>query len=358
MNNKESIYIRIEPDGEKPHYIQAYKFKPLEANELNHQPDHEFLLHIVESRYLNPKNEEWCENENINIPISFKYNPVIFALVDDGWLPPVFVVPKLYLIDRNILSSLMKSESKNEYSIKKEWWLSIFESDDTSGGPTIEINTLFVAIEGEHRKYPNFLQFISEEKIANEIVKNFYKKIKITTFSTEQKEIIHSHFKNKNYSDLFKFTQKSIGYIINPIKKNKKHETLLKIIELSKNYNLAESRHIVILILSCLYGSSKNPYNFARKIIKPQKSYKLENFYNSISDLSFIELMLLLKRYNSPNYSGLTADRHLAYYWSRLKPKINYESEHLSYTFSISNELFEDASPEELVVIRNLLSTL
>ena len=124
MNKKESIYIRIEPDGEKPHYIQAYKFKPLEANELNHQPDHEFLLHIVESRYLNPKNEEWCENENINIPISFKYNPVIFALVDDGWLPPVFVVPKLYLIDRNILSSLMKSESKNEYSIKKEWWLS------------------------------------------------------------------------------------------------------------------------------------------------------------------------------------------------------------------------------------------
>ncbi|MGR5150036.1 hypothetical protein ACQKP8_26255 [Photobacterium alginatilyticum] len=308
-------------------------------------------------RYKTINGEEFVnKNEVVNFPVSFNTNLKVYALVDGGWLPPPFTIPSRFLIDRNILSAFENIQKGNEHYKDNCWWFDLFNGSKSKNG--LKINTAFSAVEGEIKSLVEYESFKENVCNYNEIVSNQFDNVEIDCLSDSQLHFLYDFCKNNKYRESLNFMVKAMPLISSGVSKEKRVSVLDEIIGYAKEYNLSSNSNILILTIACLFESSRSQFQYARKILKPKKTHTKEMSHNSYFDMFFIDMLLLFKFSFDKGYSGVTADKSLAIYWSLITPLIEYDKSDFSYKIKLGLDVFEDASEEEFKYIIKQISRL
>ena len=168
------MFIRIKAETGEIVDITPSKVLPLSYSDFptkGNNASNTFTLEVVaDSIKIEGNNGQQSGRGTASAKVNFHQPPSIFALVEGGWLPPPFVIPANFLVDRNVVSNIVKITGgvKNPELIHTDWWLSFFDKAD------FVINPVLYALEGDRQRLPSFEEFCrSFDRASEEIVKKF-----------------------------------------------------------------------------------------------------------------------------------------------------------------------------------------
>jgi len=336
--------------------LSPKKFKPLSYEDLLPNPtkdDKTYYIDIIaDFIVVKGKGYQSTGPGKVSAEINF-HNPLtIYALVEGGWLPPPFVIPANLLVDRNVISSMMKITQKNKRPDLQftDWWLSFLENK------TVLINPLLYALEGNKRKPPSYAELCSATKKSATEVTKCLPNAKVAKYDSK-------YFKSAYaiLSDLSaraeletKFLLRVVPQISNRVADPKLLNVQSTILKIAEDLKLNATSLSVLAALSCLYENREGTgFLTARRIITPSERYTEEDAYNALFDLRSIELLLASRMVTQEPYALCTCDRALALFWCGLNPHgVEWKDGTLKFDVSINEYLFPrlpKASREKLV---------
>lgn len=358
MSSIKCGYIKVTVPDDGIFYIQTDGFIPLSSTELIKKDRTNFDLRPRVVSVEKEGHKKDVDNLVKTFPVKFEESLNVFALVEHGWLPPPLALSDVYLCDRNVISSFEQVQSgrkSDDYS-SVCWWFSFFDS--AGDNVFIEMSSVFSALEGEFRKIPTFEEFDDLLNRSNEIISSQLKKVTLTDLSSSYKKGIYDFFFNGNYNREMDFLLSVVPKITRSVSKLNRRLVLDEIIEKARLFGLKPFSHVLVLSISCLFESPTSNFKFARKILKPSLNYTREDGHNCLSDIIFINLLLLHKYFVNKSSVAVTSDLALAYYWSTVTPIVSYDCESFSYMLKISDSVFEDANTDDFSYIMDVMSDL
>lgn len=344
---KHQMTLKIESNQEKHFYI-VDEFYPLSLADFDNE--------VSKIKFLG-KREHFIKNQPteagfFELDVKHNLSKNAFILSDRGWLPPAYCIAQQYLLDRNVVSTIEGNDLKH-YSLFLEWFNVIKNSNK------IQFSTLFSAIE-KHGDFPDLISFHNNIKSDAKILKDYFNECQILDLNDDTIENFYAFIKDLRLENLINFIINASKIIIEQKPKSDRRVYAEEILRIAKMNKLNGKIHLVILSLSCLYAGKSS---FARNIIKPKNlvsdNPKLrQSVMNCINDTIFIDLILLMKKHVSQNFSGITLDKGLAQYWCALNPKIDEEQKSFIYSYDISSQLFNTASQADLEFLHQSLNEL
>lgn len=347
--------LKIQDPEKGTLYVSVDSFYPLNTSDLLKKDTKNFDVKIRVKKSILNGIESTDKNETRSLPITFNSNLKVFSLVNDGWLPPPFSVPSVFLLDRNIVSAFEKNQSRITHYEENCWWFDLYNG---SGKSCLEVNVIFAAIEGDLKKLPEFDIFLANIEKYNKVVNRQFVSVKNSHLNLSQLKTVYDVIVNKNYTKNIAFLQATTPLILKSVPYKNKRKIFNDILVIAKEHGINVHSHLLILVIACLYESPSSNYKFARKILKPKATYTKEIAHNCVFDVLFIDLLLILKFFINPNYSGVSADIALSVYWTIVKPKINFENTEFNFNLQLSKTLFEGAIESDLDYIVTELSKL
>jgi hypothetical protein len=132
--------------------------KPLSFGDLRRAgtKDQSYRLEIAASSIEGlPNAQRPSGTGTVTLPITFRQPVSVFGLVKNGWLPPPFVQPAKFLVDRNVVAALAQIRRRvSKPNLNKTgWWFDFFHEFSA------EINPALYAFEGNKRRPPTFEEF-------------------------------------------------------------------------------------------------------------------------------------------------------------------------------------------------------
>jgi hypothetical protein len=102
------IFKYVSDQGEIVDVIPE-KFTPLTYSDLvaNGGSAQQYTIEVFAKSIKLPKSHEQGPG-TASFPITFRQPLTIYSLVEGGWLPPPFVLPANYLVDRNVIRTLVR----------------------------------------------------------------------------------------------------------------------------------------------------------------------------------------------------------------------------------------------------------
>ena len=311
-------------------------------------------LKLVAKSSEHSLNNVACNNPaELKTTVNFPHQVSVFALVDNGWLPPPFVTPSNFLVDRNVISTLEKisNGSTRLDVVATNWWLGFFESKN------ILFNPILYALEGSERKTPSFSEFVSSFDNATIEIKKTLPKISVVSYNYE-----HYKAAYRLITDLSDRTKKEIAFLvcIAPLIASRVSSCDLSVLQnqillQAKNCGLTTT-FSVLAALSCLYESNE-AFSVGRKLLKPCTNYTEKDAYNALSDLRAIEIVAVSRAAISEKFFLCTCDKALALLWCGLSPT-NAEymgSNSFTMTVNLNEKLFPRLPRESVVELREKL---
>jgi hypothetical protein len=102
----------------------------------------------------------------VSLQLKFPQGLSVFALVQGGWLPPPFVIASNFLVDRNVVSDLVRIRRglSPQRMKQNDWWFQFFDHFNAF------INPALYVLEGDKLRHPTFDEFRkSFDEAAKEI---------------------------------------------------------------------------------------------------------------------------------------------------------------------------------------------
>ena len=324
--------------------------KPLTFSDLEIAKGHDnpsFNLSISTSFVdMSSIGEDFKGATELFFPITFHKKPKIFALINGGWLPPAFVAPPNFLVDRNVVSGLSKVSNGSIRSDYKSniWWLKFPTLSNVS------INPVLYAFEGSNQKGQTFREFHASFKEASEIIAKTLPNATILKYSDAEFEIVYGFITNAadRHEREIKFLVSIAPILVNRCSDNKLDDCRKNILEKSDLYGLNRKSLVVLLALSCLYEPKDGKGLLAaREILKPNNKYSDKDAFNSISDLRALDISIRVASLK-PRYFMCTCDRGLAGFWTGLNLRnIRWNGDDMSYDMTIDVSLFPRLKMDE-----------
>ena len=150
------MFIRYESHAGENVDIWPQQFQPLSYSDLvtdYKDPDKRYPISMEASSNLSTQTDGKRKGPaNVSIPLVFREPVSIFALVDGGWLPPPFVIPAIFLVDRNLVATFVRIKEQIEASnlTEGDFWIQFFREF------AVVINPAPYALEGNKRRLPSF----------------------------------------------------------------------------------------------------------------------------------------------------------------------------------------------------------
>ncbi len=294
-------------------------------------------------------NGEVIENATtLTVPIKFKSEMVVYAIVINGWLPIAFRNSKWIIPDRNLVSSIIQIDSKSLNSKNKaiEWWLGFIEEKD------IIINPILYAIEGNQKKKPSYDQFCKSFGKAMEKLSSYFPKGKVISYNSNK-------FYQAGYSileELTKSQKNEIGFLLetaplvsNPYPSQQIFIIQKEIDDIAIKHDLLGKSFLYFLVISCLYERNDSKFfKAARNVLKPKQRYNESDAYNTISDINILIFFIKLCSAFNKQYPVCTCDKGLIAFWSGLNPiKISSKNKQIDIKFTLNECLFPRLSIEQ-----------
>jgi hypothetical protein len=271
--------------------------------------------------------------------VQFDKPLTVFALVVGGWLPPPFVLPPHFLLDRNVVSTLrqLQEEAARHDQVDTGWWLKFFPVDAL-------FHPILYAFEGSNQSAPTFEAFTDSFNQGAEILRNAFPGSSVATFTDVQYRVAYQQLvqvaaRSQNEAD---FLLDSVPLIWQRVHGSKLRSIEELILAKADEHRLARRSFVVIAILSCLYEDRHgNCSQAARRIIKPRQRYSCTQAYNALSDLRHLEFFIASDAIPGlPHFSLCTCDKALALLWSGLLPCPRHADGVIEFTLSFTDELF------------------
>ena len=295
-----------------PHMV-----KPLTLNDLlnSKKSGYKYELELVANNPMIDGKSLTCSMK-INTRITFNEPVVCYALVDGGWLPPPFVIPRNLLVDRNVVSQLKKIKLRVQrddlYQFK--WWLQFFK------GGTL-FNPLLYAIEGCSKTTPSFEQFTNAFDEGSAEIASQFQGSRVVTYGKALYEAAYKalveDIKEQSAQETA-FLLETIPRILEPVKTERRKNVEAGILDAASKRGLYQSSLIVIAVLTCLYDQG-SPNAAGRGVLKPRKDYSENDAFNAIADLNNLELFIRC-RGELRSFALCTCDWALALFWCGLTP--------------------------------------
>src|SRR6185437_8348021 len=153
------IFIRFESHAGESVDIWPQQFQPLSYSDLvtdYRDPDKRYAISIDASSIVSKQTDGKPKGPaSVSMPLAFREPVSIFALVDGGWLPPPFVIPANFLVDRNVVAAVVRIKEQVEASnlTQGDFWIQFFREF------AAVINPAPYALEGNKRRPPTYDEF-------------------------------------------------------------------------------------------------------------------------------------------------------------------------------------------------------
>ena len=276
----------------------------------------------------------------VSMPIAFREPVSIFALVDGGWLPPPFVTPANFLVDRNVVASFVRIRQRVAGSDLKQgdWWFEFFREF------AVLINPAPYALEGNKQRAPSFDEFrLAFEEASLEISKQ------LPGAKLVQYEDIHFKAAFALITDSAdrleretEFLVRTIPLVAHRVSDSRLEKVRAQILSTAKQLRLKTHSLAPLAVLSCLYEKvDGSGFLAARKLLKPGTTYTRKAAYNALSDLRAVEMFMASLGFNREPFAFCTCDRAIAAFWCGLNGHdSHWENERPSFTVSLTEDLF------------------
>lgn len=277
----------------------------------------------------------------------------VYALVDGGWVPPLFAIPQNSLMDRNVVSRLkeIRLGTQRDDLSPFDWWLQFFKEGAL-------FNPLLYALEGQWRTTPNFEQFVSAFKEASAEISSAFPKSKVVTYDKTLYEAAYKLIKDINDQSAQEtaFLLETIPRISEPVKTERRKKVEAEILDVASKRGLYHSSLIVIAVLTCLYDQGF-PDSAGRRILNPCQNYSENDAYNAIADLNNLELFIRSGEHKElKSFALYTCDRALALFWCGLTPHDGHVlNDVLNFSAYLDECLFPCATEADLERLRALM---
>jgi hypothetical protein len=345
----------VTPNGEEVDVIPD-RVNPLSYNDLvsdHKNPDklHPITLEASSVKLPDSKGES-RQPADVSITMNFGQPASVFALVEGGWLPPPFVNPPQFLVDRNVVISLsqIRRGLSNEKIESREWWFQLFENFSAT------INPVLYAFEGDNRQSPSFDDFRRSFDAASQEVSRQLPGSKLITYDEIHYAAAYDavlRFADR-YEREVQFLMTVAPMILSRSPQFKVRSIQEAILKQAQDLKLHARSLSVVAVLSCLYENKDGSgFGAARRVLKPSSKYTRADAHNAICDLRALEIFISGLGIERPGFSLCTCDLPLAAFWSGMNASgQRWEgSDRLTFTMSLTSDLFprlQDDEREEL----------
>lgn len=272
--------------------IVPERFEPLSYSDLAFDSGKGSITYPFE---IDAKSIEMLGHDNkppapgrVSIPIKFHQPLSVFALVDGGWLPPPFVIPSNFLVDRNVVSSLVRIR-RGVSTVHTDWWFQFFNEF------TALINPGLYAFEGKELRPPSFDEFRNSFDEASKEIASQLPGAKLVPYGAIQYKAAYDML--LEFSDRYdretKFLMKVAPKVTFRPTNSHISQTEAEILETAAELGLKTHSLAVIAILACLYERADGSgFLAARRIIKPGINYAPQDAHNALADLRALEIFI------------------------------------------------------------------
>lgn len=337
---KPAIHLRFKMD-EQEIILSDTPIEPLSLDDLiGFEHDSSFRLSVRGGALYDPATTT-PRKINIQATIDTTYTNQCFALMESGWLPPIFALPNaLILADRNIVTDISTRFSQGklvERKGRKSDYFDLISVYDYQA----KINLAPFAIEGNLRRRPTRQEVLSQLNEAYRKVSQSLPSLEIIPVNDHLVDGImgiledsHSFFHKR-----LEFLKSSIHLLGNTAGKMRRREVWSEIISHADAAKLPRADFCVIAAVSAATASSScNP---ARGILKPKPNYDDESAYNALCDIQLLSLFIhALHDFPKEKTVLLTKDISLAKFWVGIAPlSTTKQTPLVNCSFQIHNKL-------------------
>jgi hypothetical protein len=276
----------------------------------------------------------------VSMPINVHRQLSIFALVDGGWLPPPFVIPPNFLVDRNVVASLAKIRQGNSRPdlTRSDWWFQFFNEFSAL------INPAQYAFEGNNQSSPSLEEFRRAFDEASVEISTRLPGARLVKYGPAQFRAAYAlinDFANRQQRET-DFLIKTAPVVSQRLADSQLKKAQAEILKTAEASSLKMRSLVVLAILSCLYERiDGSGFMAARKIIKPRTTYTRQNAYNALSDLRALEIFVSGLGFQRGPFALCTCDRAIAAFWCGLNAHDHrWENEQFSFTMGLTEDLF------------------
>lgn len=259
---------------------------------------------------------ERIEKEHRKLSIDFHHSLPVYSLVPGGWLPPPFVDPPAFLLDRNVIryiEQISKGNPQDRYTDTK-WWL-----DMLINGEDVYISPFLYAFESGSRMIPELDEFKASYKEGVEIIRQLFPKAQVPEYKDAEYDAAMQTMEDvlKFHREETEFLQRVAPLIRTRVSDKNLESVCEDIIKIAGDLGLSLRSFAVLAAISCLYEDfDTTGFNAARNMIKlggGGGTYTDENAYNVLSDmrglLFYFAFRALAETREAPLLSYVTADK-------------------------------------------------
>lgn len=271
----------------------------------------------------------------VSLQLNFPQEPSIFALVDGGWLPPPFVLPSNFLVDRNVVANLVRIRRglSNQHIEKNEWWFHFFDAFAAL------INPVLYALEGDELRLPSFDQFRKSFDEATKEIETQLPGAKLITYDETHYKAAYSILLeySERYGRETKFLMNVAPKVTFRLPTPQLLRTQKEILEIAGKLELKTHSLSVLAILACLYENvDGSGFLAARRIIKPRLAYTDQHAHNCIADLRALEIFMSGLGLDREPFALCTCDRAIAAFWCGLGAHAHRWNDDGTFSFTVS----------------------
>lgn len=309
FTNPDGEVFTFEPESFIPLTCQDFLAAHNAGNNL-----YEIKVNAIDVEVCLPNGERAQKGQGlIEMPINFQRNLPIYALVENGWLPPPFVTPPAYLPDRNIIGYIQQINKGNPHALyaDTEWWLKIISDDQ------IHINPFLYAFESNQQRIPTFEEFKNSFAEAEGIIRGLFPNANLVVYGDREFNAAFDTIIDvlKFHPQETIFLQKVAPLIRECVPKDRLQQVCDDIFQIAERLGLPLTSIPLLAALSCLYEDRNIAgYNAARELLHLKGGvYTDEKAYNALSDMRGLLLYLAFRaiayRMNANPYAYCTADK-------------------------------------------------
>lgn len=249
-----------------------------------------------------------------------------YALVEGGWLPPLFALEKALIIpDRNIISEISRRFQGGTVVARKDGKEDFFDlfSEQTHGA---KISLAPFALENNTcRRRPTKEEVISQLREADAKIARALPTLERIPINDQTVLGIMNILEEARlrFDQRMEFLLKCAPHLMSTAGKIRRLEAWKSIATIAAAVGLPRDDLTVIAAMSAV--TAKGKYNPAKGIIKPSQAYTQDNAYNALCDFQLVSLFIHLIRYAlHPKPVLLTKDVSLAQFWAGITPIVGF----------------------------------
>lgn len=324
----------------KNHVLKSFDIVPnsfLDMQQMNES-------NKVKVRLFNIQSSTIQKDEKVELEITNLVRNDVFLVVFGGWIPCAFIKRKtILLVDRNVVTEITSRYKGGVKKSKKA--LDSFDSIFLKN-KSVSIDISAFVIEANERKIPTNSMIDQQVASVKESLKLALPDLKIVTYPDDStyyhnlKNTLEYGMKNR-----MAFLQKVAPKLNRQFTEKSREKAVNIVFEAAKKIQLRKDYIVIILALLRITMIGKK--TAAQLVLKDSQSYTEDKAYNTVCDLSAIEVLINMYNFHKNNKSSynvalITKDKGLSLFSSLFSnTEINGSDEdNLQVTAKLTHSIF------------------